>query len=339
MPDPKFHRILKGTPMTNKSFAERMKEHQIAWARTNGLDCLLEKRNDSQPSWVLKREHKNRNLHDATWWKHIGIHEHRWARALNSSQCFGVNLFGPLAEKPILAKRVLETLLPHRTLEKDDVVTVLFEHTPKDAPEWLGERNQPTQVDVFFTVKRRERPIGYLLVEVKFTEHKFGSCRGAVPSTLTKPGNPDSSRCLNLQAVLANPKQMCWMAEPGNGRHYWDFMLSAATPFKFTSAIACPFRQSLYQLMRNQVLAFALVQNTSADWAEFGVCLHPGNKEVLKLTDAVAGHTDAVKVFNAILPHNMKIINILPADIIKLARENDPDLSEWGDWMIARYDL
>ena len=327
--------------MTNKSFAERMKEHQIAWANKNGLNHLLEARQDSHPSWVLKQEHKTRSLHDESWWRYIKGREHKWARSLLSSQCFAVNLFGPLAEKPVLAKLVLETLLPNRTLEKDDEVTVLFEHTPEGTREWLGEikTRQPTQVDVFFTVTRRERPVGYLLIEIKLKESEFGSCRGAVPPKPGKDGNLDSSRCLNLQAILKSPKTMCWMAEADNGRHYWDFMLSAATPFTFTSAIACPFRQSLYQLMRNQALAFALVQNTSADWAEFGVCLHPGNKEVLKLTDAVDGHTDAVKAFNAILPHNMEIINILPADIIKLARENDPASSEWGDWMIARYDL
>lgn len=327
--------------MTNKSFADRMKEHQIAWASKNGLDHLLEIRHDSQPSWVFKKEHKTRNLQDPTWWKHIEGHEHLWARALNSSQCFGVNLFGPLAERPILAKRVMETLLPHRTLEKDDVVTVLCEHTPEGTREWLGETktSQPTQVDVFFTVTRREKPIGYLLVEVKFTEHEFGSCRGAVPTTPTKPGNPDSSRCLNLHAVLESPKNMCWMAEPGNGRHYWDCMLSRSTPFTFTSAMACPLRQGLYQLMRNQVLAIALAQNTSADWAEFGVCLHPGNTEVRQLSDDVLGHTDALEAFNAILPNKTKIIEILPSIIIELASGNDPALSEWADWMRSRYDL
>ena len=325
--------------MMDKPFAERMKEHQTSWASKNGLNHLLEPRHDSQPSWVLKKEHKKRNLQDATWWKHIEGHEHLWARALNSSQCFGVNLFGPLAEKPILAKRVLDTLLPHRRLEKDDVVTVCFEHTPQGAPEWLGEKNQSTQVDVFFTVNRREKPIGHLLVEVKFTEHEFGSCRGAVPSTPTKPGNPDWSRCLNFHAVLDNPKQMCWMAEAANGRHYWDLMLPPSTPFKFTSERACPFRESLYQLMRNQVLAIALVQHTSADWAEFGVCLHPGNEEVLELTDAVSGQKDALKAFNAILPGNTKLLEVLPSKIIELATGNDPALSEWADWMRSRYEL
>jgi hypothetical protein len=332
----------KKATMQNKSFAHRMKEYQTAWANKNGLTHLLEPRHDSQPSWVLKREHKTRNLLNPTWWKLIPEgHEHLWARALNSSQCFGLNLFGALAENSILAKRVLEMLLPHRTLEKNDVVTVCFEHTPEGTREWLGEikTRQPTQVDVFFTVTRREKPIGYLLVEVKFTEDEFGSCRGAVPPKPGKDGNLDSSRCLNFQAVFKSPKTMCWMAEPGNGRHYWDFMLSAATPFKFASVIACPFRQSLYQLMRNQVLALALVQNTSAEWAEFGVCLHPGNEEVRQLSDAVLGHTDALDAFSAILPDKAKTIEISPSKIIELGRRNDPSLSQWADWMVSRYDL
>ena len=324
--------------MTEQSFAERMKEHQISWANKNGLNHLLEPRNESQPSWVLKREHKARNLQDATWWQYIKGREHKWARSLLSSQCFAVNVFGPLVAKPILAKRVLENLLPHRTLEKDDAVTVCFEHTPEGTREWLGETKtrQPTQVDVFFTVTRKEKPIGYLLVEVKFTEPEFGSCRGAKP---TKDGNSDSSRCFNLLAVLENPQNMCWMAEAVNGRHYWDFMLSPSTPFNFTCASACPFRQSLYQLMRNQVLAIALVEKAAAEWAEFGVCIHPGNKKVLQLTNTVAGHTDSLKAFNAILPDKTKLIEIPPSTIIEFAKGNDPVLSEWADWMISRYDL
>src|SRR5437868_11569927 len=99
---------------------------------------------------------------------------------------------------------------------------------------------------------------------------------------------------------------MCWMAETGNERHYWDFMLSAAPPFTFTSVMACPFRQSLYQLMRNQVLALGLVQNTCAEWAEFGVCLHPGNTAVRQLSDDVCGHADALEAFNSILPDKKK---------------------------------
>src|SRR6185503_2385705 len=133
--------------MPNKSFAQQMKEHQIIWAGRNGLDHLLEKRNDTQPSWVLKKEHKKRNLQDSTWWTHIEGREHLWSRALNSSQCFGVNLFGPLAINGSLAKKALiHTLFQRQELEEGDEVTVLFEHTPMGAPEWLGETKQATQV-------------------------------------------------------------------------------------------------------------------------------------------------------------------------------------------------
>lgn len=325
--------------MGDKSFAERMKAYQADWAKMNKLDHLLEPRTDSQPSWVLKDEHKTKNLWNPSWWTYLGRHEHRWARALNSSQCFGVNLFAPFAEKPSLAKRVLETLLPHRALKQDHQVSIFFEHTPQGAPEWLGEKNQPTQVDVFFAVTRREKPIGYLLVEVKFTESEFGSCRGAVPPKPEEPGNPDSSRCLNLKSVFESPQSMCWMAEAPNGRHYWDLMRSPKAAFKFTPENPCPFRQGLYQLMRNQVLAIALVQHTSADWAEFGVCLHPDNKDVRQLSDAVAGRTDAVDAFKAILPEKTNLIEVHPSVIIGLASEYNPALSEWADWMRARYEL
>ena len=69
--------------------------------------------------------------------------------------------------------------------------------------------------------------------------------------------------------------------------------------------------------MRNQVLAFALAEKTSADWAEFGVCIHPGNTEVRQLSEDVLGHKDALQAFNELLPNKKKLIEINPLDIIK----------------------
>ena len=91
------------------------------------------------------------------------------------------------------------------------------------------------------------------------------------------------------------------------------------------------------------MLAFALVKNTSADWAEFGVCLHPGNTEVRQLSrqfsDDVFGHTDALEAFNAILPNKTRIIEIHPMDLIERIRGKDSSLSKWAGWMLSRYDL
>jgi len=149
---------------------------------------------------VLKKEHRERNLFDPRWWRYIAGQEHRWASALNSSQCFAVNVFAPLAEDSDLAKAVWARIYPHRPLDPADTVLVEFEHTPQGADEWLGERRQQTQVDVFFTVRRGETTVGHLLVEVKFTETEFGECRGAKPPTAKRAGNPDRSRCLDLGA-------------------------------------------------------------------------------------------------------------------------------------------
>jgi restriction endonuclease-like protein len=79
-------------------------------------------------------------------------HEHRWFRALNSSQAFAVNLFGPVASDRRLARTLFDELAPRRSTEPTDEVQVHLEYTPDDGPAWLGERSsrRPTQVDVAF---------------------------------------------------------------------------------------------------------------------------------------------------------------------------------------------
>jgi len=53
-----------------------------------------------------RRGDRMRNLFRQEWWHHIQGLEHRWVRALNSSQCFAVNLFANLAEDRSGANRV-----------------------------------------------------------------------------------------------------------------------------------------------------------------------------------------------------------------------------------------
>jgi hypothetical protein len=45
---------------------------------------------------------------------------------------------------------------------------------------------------------------------------------------------------------------------------------------------------------------------------------------VRELSDAVSGHTDALEAFNSMFPDKKKIIEILPSNIIELARAIDP---------------
>ena len=111
-----------------------MKAHLLEWAKAGGIDPGKLETRRGRLSWILKEEHKRSNLYSRDWWRHIESKEHQWARALNSSQCFAVNLFAPLDEDPTLAKLVLERFAPELIHAADDRIRVQFEYTPKGAP-------------------------------------------------------------------------------------------------------------------------------------------------------------------------------------------------------------
>jgi hypothetical protein len=177
--------------------ATAMRDRQLEWARAGGIPTeALEVRHE-KVSWVLKSKYRKLNLFRPSWWDYIEGSEHRWARALNSSQCFAVNLFAPLKENEVLARKVLQRLLPERSLSNGDSVLVDFEITPAGSAAALGERGQATQVDVFFQIKRSSRSYGYVLVEVKFSETSFGRCRGWA----SKSANPMRARCIPIAGL------------------------------------------------------------------------------------------------------------------------------------------
>jgi hypothetical protein len=306
-------------------FARELKDHQIQWAASSGKSGFLE----SKPEWVLRIEKKQENLFDPNWLRLIDRHEHRWFRALNSSQAFAVNLFGPLASDRALARTVFDRLVPHCSIELNDEVQVDFEYTPHDGPTWLGEKSsrQPTQVDVAFEVRRNSAPIGFLLIEVKLSE-AFGTCRGFKDQKKT---HRDSSPCLDARSVLANPEANCWMVSEEK-RRYWEIMKSTEPTLTFESPApqaACPFRHGLYQLMRNKVLAEALLKQGGAKWAYFGVCAHPRND---------SGSTEVIQKFR-VLFGNGGLLSIDPSMLISTVTTSDRRLDPWADYMRERYSV
>ncbi len=254
-------------------FAERLKRHLISWATTNDLAGCVEL--EMRRPWVFAEAHRMRNLFRQEWWHHIQGLEHRWVRALNSSQCFAVNLFATLAEDRSGANRFLRRMLPDRGITDADHVVVRFEHSPRGVPERLGERGQPTQIDVFFEVVRADRICGAIGVEVKLSESEFGGCRGWNGVGGTGPINPDRKRCLNARRVVESPDTECFMAER-EGRRYWNLMGAVGTSFvpqRLAEQDRCPFRHGLYQMMRNRVALDVFRSITDAEWTDFVVCV------------------------------------------------------------------
>jgi hypothetical protein len=324
--------------MPQPSYYDHLRTQQVAWARARGFDA---RQTEAKRPWLLRPEYRARNLWNSAWWSHIAGKEHRWARALTSSQCFAVNLFAPLAANPALARQVFARLRPGRTLAAGDTVEVALEFTPPMAPEWLGERRQATQVDAAFIVRRHDDPIGYLLVEVKLGERKLGRCRGARQPGGRSVGNPRTDRCRSFAQVFADPQRECWLAEI-EGRTYWGYLRDAAGPFRFDRLAPdspCPFAGGLYQLMRNRVLAQALVRDGGAEWADFALCIHPGNVSVGALEEPVAGTSNAHAAFRSLLRQPEELIELAPTAIIEATVAAFPALVAWGNWMRERYQL
>jgi hypothetical protein len=315
---------------------DRLKTQQVAWARARGIDA---RQTEAKRPWVLRPEYRALNFWKPGWWSHIAGKEHRWARALTSSQCFAVNLFAPLAADPALACKVLLRLRPSRALATGDIVEVVLEFTPPQAPEWLGESRQATQVDAAFIVRRQNRPIGYLLFEVKLGERRFGTCRGAKKPTSYSVGNPRAERCRSLAQVLTDPQRQCWLAEI-EGRNYWRYLRDPGGPLRFDRLAPdapCPFSGGLYQLMRNYVLAQALVRDGGAEWADFALCIHPANETVGVLEEPVAGTSSAHVAFTSLLGRSEGFLELEPKAIIEATVDAFPALVTWGDWMRDRY--
>lgn len=70
-------------------------------------------------------------------------------------------------------------------------------------PEGIRGANQ-TSPDVAFIVNGGK---GLILTENKYTEHSFYLCSGKKP----QHGNPDIKRCMDIEAVLRNPQEICYM--------------------------------------------------------------------------------------------------------------------------------
>jgi hypothetical protein len=119
-------------------------------------------------------------------------------------------------------------------------------------------------------------------------------------------------------------------------------MRGGTGPFRFDRLApdaACPFAGGLYQLMRNRVLAHALVREGGAEWADFALCIHPSNHTVDVLDQAVGGTSGAQAAFRSLLRSENGFLDLPPQALIDAVATASPDLGAWADWVRDRYQL
>jgi NAD-dependent deacetylase len=138
--------------------------------------------------------------------------------------------------------------------------------------------------------------------------------------------------------ILSAPETNCWMAEV-EGRRYWEIMSRSESSIHveaIRSTLACPFRHGLYQMMRNRVLADELVRRSGAEWADFAVCLHPGNQAVVTLDEPVSSTRNVIDAFRS-LSSDQAVLKWNAKELLATIRSTDKGLEDWESWMCARY--
>lgn len=169
------------------------------------------------------------------------------------------NLYFPFRDNREMLAGFLNKYVSDR-IRTVDRIELEYEDKLKQS-ELLGEpqgtrgANQ-TSPDIAFVVNEGR---GLILTENKYTEHSFYPCSGRKPDY----GNPDINRCLNIEKVLSNPKETCYMNNWDNGkrnnRKYWDFIIFSENAKDMLRQ--CPAAIAGYQLFRQQALAEGIAQN------------------------------------------------------------------------------
>ena len=314
-------------------FAERLKRHLESWARD-----VEQFRDDGDHPWVLDRSVSALNYFGGRDWEAVLSGQlHTWGHALNSSQAFAVNLFGPARFSKAVARALWNTLPAAGDGPGPDRVDVHFEYSGPDkafAKAELGEAGKPTQIDVAIEGMFPGGVRQMQFIEVKLSESKFGSCRGAKRGK--NAPNPAPDRCRNLSEILENPGKQCWLTDV-EGRRYWQVIGRATSGMnmKADERGGCPWQGGLYQLMRNWALARAMLDRGLAARINLAVCVHPSNHAAIALTTEVAGADSVVDAFNA-LTGPMTVSKLDVVEVIKVQHAAGAP-KEWRSYMQRRY--
>lgn len=246
------------------------------------------------------------------------LHDH--ARALNSSQCFAMNLFLPfvVGDTGGLAAFLSEHIgravrVRGVDLEYYGSGHILGEVAGADPTEDEGM----TMADVALHLEDNEGRTGLAIIEVKLSERGFSKCGGR-----HSRGNRDDAACRSRELLFESPHR-CYLHRPYRAvrdRRYWQIFqhahadLSAAFPG--ATAQGCPFSGDWQQPMRNHALCLGHTQAGLASFWLLALVHHDDNPDVTQPWDdyrdatADAGHlfrwpaSNLMGVISSALPHS-----------------------------------
>jgi hypothetical protein len=278
------------------TFDDKMTDHQILWRRANIENQEAGHQCGKARSWILPRDLWEESLWDGIgrgsenslpdYLQKEGVQEHQGVHNLKSSWIQCVNTYFPFRKchgLQLLAGFLKEYV--SSSIESVEAVELEYEEAPPfDPPTLLGEPGgdkrgvNQTSPDIAFIVRTLGGK-GLILTENKLVEHSFYPCSGRASGVK----NPDKTRCLDWEKLLADLPKRCWQLRWKEGerrnRKYWDYI--QLSEYGRKTLTRCPAATAGYQLFRQQALAEGIAASGRYDLVVSCVAYDERNTELI----------------------------------------------------------
>ena len=325
------------------AFDRYMNDTQTAWRERHIHTREQGSQNRRSYPWIIPREHWEEGL-----WSGIrsgtdhalvdyieasGIQKHQGVHNLKSSWVLCANLYFPHRSDPRILATFLADRIDRRIVKVDRLELEWAEDQPLDPTTLLGERKgrrgaNQTSPDVAFVVGLADGGTGLVLTENKLVEHSFYACSGR-----TVDDNPDSSRCLNAQAVIDDPGTQChqlnWETDSRKNRRYWDHLI--VSDAGRDALRRCPAAFAGYQLFRQQALAEAIAASGRYDLVVSSVAYDDRNDRLVHSMRRT-GVDNFAKDWGRLFEGRARFAAFTHQEWVRWVADNDQS-NQWGAWL------
>lgn len=318
-------------------FDADVQRRQVDWRLKHIGNQEHGKQNGVERPWILPE-----NLWKDGLWEGIkdslpeylnkeGVQRHKGCHNLKSSWMLCANLYFSFRDDKDMLAGFLNKYVNNKIKTVDRIELEYAEDGKLKPSELLGEpqgtrgANQ-TSPDVAFVVNGGK---GLILTENKYTEHSFYPCSGRKSDY----GNPDIKRCLDIEKVLGNTEDTCYMNkwEAGNhtNRKYWDFIKVSENGKRTLKT--CPAATNGYQIFRQQALAEGIARSGKYEFVISCVTYDQDNQTLISCLKS-SGIDDFRIGWGSIFEGKAGFASFSHQQFVSWVRENDSN-GKWKDWL------
>jgi len=318
-------------------FDKHVAKQQIEWRHSNIATKEMGVQNGFKRLWILPANLWKEGLWEGIknslpeYLKKEKVQRHRGCHNLKSSWMLCANLYFSFQKDKDLLAGFLNKFVSNKIKTVDRIELEYAEGGKLNPAELLGEpqgtrgANQ-TSPDVAFVVNGGK---GLILTENKYTEHSFYPCSGRKPDH----GNPDITRCLDIERVLDNTKDTCymnnWEVDGRTNRKYWEF-INISEDAKRTLK-RCPATTTGYQLFRQQALAEGIAKSGKYEFVISCVAYDQNNQTLINCLKTT-GIADFTTGWGSLFEGKAEFKSFSHQQFVSWIRENDSG-DKWKDWL------